>query len=110
MWTVETHSAKLDVDGLGTPVVVVPRIGTETPRPSNVRFTMYLMRGSCGVDIGDFKGLNEPSPLAGSAHGLRDLENLWPTGTRGHNVGALALEVLHFDGQRYRPAGPPEPR
>lgn len=110
-WEVETHHATaLDLDGHGSPVMLVPPTedGLET---DDMYWTLYIMRGDCGHDVGIVAGLEDPTPEEGFSHGLRNISTLRPSGSPDEERprGNLVLTRYEFDGQRYR-AGKPKRR
>jgi hypothetical protein len=111
-WVVETHAASgLDLDGHGSPVVLVPP--TEPAlHPDEMYWTVYVMRGECGHEVGEVGGLDDPTPAEGTSHDLRDLDTLRPLpphSQSGEQRGNLLLTRHTFDGERYR-AGKPRRR
>lgn len=103
-WEVETHSvAGLDLDGHGSPVVLVPPGETELT-PDRMYWTLYLMRGDCGHELGIVEGLEDPTPEDGESHGLRDISTLRPSSSAssGRPLGNLVQTRYTFDGNQYR--------
>jgi hypothetical protein len=101
---VETHVVPdLDVDGYGSPVVLVPDDSPDQVA-DNMTWTMYLKRGDCGYDIGTITGLDDPASLESESNGFRDLSTVRaaarPTG-RGRGRGNVVSTEYKFDGKRY---------
>lgn len=107
-WEVETHAvANLDLDGHGSPVVLVPSAGLGL-HPDNMHWTIYVMRGECGHELGVIDGMEDPTPEPGESQGLRNISTLrpaWPESVGGRR-GNLVLTRYAFDGQRYRAQRP----
>ena len=100
---VETHVVRgLDVDGYGSPVVLVP-VGTADVFAENMVWTMYLQRGDCGYDVGTITGLDDPVALESETKGFRDLSTVRPAGVpSGRSRGNVVSTRYKFDGKRYR--------
>ena len=100
---VETHVVTgLDVDGYGSPVVMVPADNPDR-FADNLVWTMYLQRGDCGYDIGTITGLDDPTPLESSTKGFRDLSMVRPAGIpSGRGRGNVISTQYKFDGKHYR--------
>jgi len=100
---VETHVVPdLDVDGYGSPVVMVP---DENPDifADSMEWTMYLKRGDCGYNIGTITGLEDPAQLESESNGFRDLSTVRPAAVpSGHGRGNVISTRYEFDGKRYR--------
>jgi hypothetical protein len=111
-WAVETHAATgLDLDGYGSPVVLVPSTESDL-HPDEMYWTLYVMRGECGHELGEVGGIDDPTPAEGASHDLRNLNTLHsisPHLRSSEQRGNLVLTRYTFDGQRYR-AGKPTRR
>ena len=101
---VETHVVPdLDVDGYGSPVVMVPDDNPELSA-DDMEWTMYLKRGDCGYDVGTIAGLEDPAQLESESNGLRDLSTVRPASVpSGRGRGNVVSTQYKFDGKRYRP-------
>jgi hypothetical protein len=105
-WEVETHlTPGLDLDGHGSPVFLVPSTGPNL-HPDTMRWTLYLVRGGCGYELGVIDGLDDPTLEPGVSHGLRNISTLRPAWPQPNvrRRGNLILTRYTFDGQRYRAA------
>jgi hypothetical protein len=68
-------------------------------------WTLYVMRGECGHELGEVGGFDDPTPEESSSHDLRDistLRSLPPHLRSGQQRGNLVSTRYRFDGQRYR--------
>lgn len=102
-WEVETHCvAGLDLDGHGSPVVLVPPAEAELT-PDLMYWTLYLMRGECGHELGIVEGLEDPTLEFGESHGLRNISTLRPSSTPDDRpLGNLVQTRYTFDGNQYQ--------
>jgi hypothetical protein len=103
-WEVETHFvAGLDLDGHGSPVVLVPPADDELT-PDGMYWTLYLMRGECGHELGIVEGLEDPTLEAGESHGLRNISTLRPSSSAPSDrpLGNLVQTLYTFDGNQYQ--------
>lgn len=102
-YDVETHTvAGLDLDGYGSPVMMVPQTALNLHSESML-WTLYLVRGDCGYDIGTVAGLEDPVATESVTNGFRDFQTVRPgpaPGRRGR--GSLMSTRYIFDGKRYR--------
>ena len=100
---VETHVVPdLDVDGYGSPVVMVPDDNPDI-LADNMEWTMYLKRGDCGYNIGTITGLEDPAQLESESNGFRDLSTVRPAAVpSGRGRGNVVSTQYKFDGKRYR--------
>jgi hypothetical protein len=97
---VETHTVPgLDLDGHGSPVVLVPP-ETET-NIDNLWWRLFIQRGPCGHELGIVVGMEDPVPEPGRSHGLRNfsmVEMVPP----GHDLlQGIGSTVYRFDGRQY---------
>jgi hypothetical protein len=102
-YDVETHVVPdLDVDGYGSPVVMVPEDSPDVDA-DDMSWTMYLKRGDCGYNVGTITGLEDPAQLESESNGLRDLSTIRPAPVAtGRGRGNLVSTQYKFDGKRYR--------
>jgi len=104
-WEVQTHVVpELDVDGCGSPVVLVPLEVFDLTEES-MRWRLFVQRGGCGHELGTISGLDDPALHLGSSHGLRDLHvvSAAPAAVADTGLQGLASRVYSFDGRRYVP-------
>ncbi len=103
MHVVETHVvAGLDLDGYGSPVVLVP------PDKRNLNlltiyWRLFIRRGNCGYELGTVIGLSDPFPEVGDSNGLRNfsvVETVQPGATE-EGLQGVGITVYTFNGERY---------
>jgi len=101
-WTVETHVVPgLDLDGRGSPVVLVP------PDRRNLNqfamwWRLFIQRGRCGHELGIVVGTEDPMPAPGESHGLRNFtvaESVAPD--VGGGLQGVGTTTYVFNGERY---------
>ena len=99
---VETHVvAGLDLDGYGSPVVMVPPDHQDLNQYS-MWWRLFIQRGDCGHELGIIIGLGDPVIEPGESHGLRNfsmVKSMSPDisdGLQGFGVTKYA-----FNGERY---------
>lgn len=104
LWEVETHLvAGLDLDGHGSPVVLVPPADETELTPERMYWTLYLMRGDCGHELGIVEGLEDPTMESGESHGLRNISTLRASSEPSERpLGNLVRTLYTFDGNQYR--------
>lgn len=102
-YDVETHTiADFDLDGYGSPVMMVPQIAPNLHSESML-WTLYLVRGDCGYNIGTITGLDDPVVAESLTNGLRDFQTVRPApAPSGRMRGNLISTRYKFDGKRYR--------
>lgn len=99
-WLLETHAVEgLDLDGHGSPVVLVPPEGEELNQ-HGVWWRLFIQRGECGHELGLVVGMQDPLPALGESHGLRNFSVTEPLDDAGEGQGVGAT-VYVFDGERY---------
>jgi hypothetical protein len=102
-WVVETHVVEgLDLDGHGSPVVLVP------PERDNLNvfgmwWRLFIQRGACGHELGVIVGMGEPELEVGESHGLRNFSVITTTsfGTDEAAMQGIGSTTYEFNGQRY---------
>lgn len=104
-WEVESHVVPdLDIDGCGSPVVLVPPEATDLTENS-MYWRLFVRRGNCGHELGVISGLDDPTRRLRSSHGLRDIEvaSPAPAAVADNGLQGVAITVYQFDGRRYVP-------
>jgi hypothetical protein len=101
-WVLETHVvAGLDLDGCGSPVVLVPP-DRQGLNQSTTWWRLFVQRGDCGHELGIVIGMGDPVLEPGESHGLRNFSVVESVAT---NVGAVLQGVgatsYVFDGDHY---------
>lgn len=102
-WLVETHVVPdLDLDGAGSPVVLVPP-EREAVNLDAMYWRLFLQRGDCGHELGTIPGIADPEPEAGISNGLRDFSvaESNPTGQDDDALAGVGVTIYRFDGRRY---------
>jgi hypothetical protein len=100
---VETHVVPgLDLDGYGSPVVLVPP-DRKNLNLFNMHWRLFIQRGDCGHELGTVIGLDEPFPEPGESEGLRNFSVAEPVqpGMAGEGFQGVSITVYSFDGRRY---------
>jgi len=101
-WEVATHVVPgLDLDGCGSPVVIVPS-SLSGLCPETLEWQMYLMRGECGYFVGSIEGLQDPFVLPGWSHGLRNIGAMQPSQVPADHRHGQVMTRYVFDGRIYR--------
>lgn len=101
-WTVETHVVpELDLDGYGSPVVLVP-----PDRQDLNQFSMYwrlfVQRGDCGHELGVVGGMDDPVRVPGTSHGLHNFSAVEPVPTDGSDdLQGVGVTTYVFNGEYY---------
>jgi hypothetical protein len=100
---VETHVIPgLDLDGYGSPVMMVPATDSE-PSSDAMLWTLYIVRGDCGYDVGTINGLDDPVPLESRTNGFRDFSTVRSAPVPSARMrGNVVSTIYTFDGERYR--------
>lgn len=101
-WVVETHVVTgLDLDGYGSPVVMVPPDFRDLNQ-SNMWWRLFIQRGDCGHEVGIIIGLGDPVMEPGESHGLRNfsmVKSMSPDGSGG--LQGIGVTKYAFNGERY---------
>jgi hypothetical protein len=101
-WVAETHVvADLDLDGHGSPVVLVP---AERPglNQASMWWRLFVRRGDCGHELGIVVGMNDPAPAPGESHGLRNFSVVDSVPMNvGRGLQGIGATTYSFDGERY---------
>lgn len=103
LWEVETHVVPgLDLDGWGSPVVLVPPDRRDLSLHS-MWWRLFIQRGDCGHELGLIIGVEDPMLEPGESNGLRNFSVIEPA---PQDVVADLLQGIGsttyvFDGQRY---------
>ncbi|PWB55634.1 MAG: hypothetical protein C3F18_05505 [Nitrosomonadales bacterium] len=101
-WEVATHGVPdLDLDGNGSPVVLVPCDVTGL-YPDTMRWDIFLMRGECAYLLGTIDGLHDPFILTGWSHGLRNIGTMQPSLLAAGQSHGQVMTRYAFDGKKYR--------
>ncbi len=102
-WVVETHVVPgLDLDGHGSPVVLVPPDRQDLNQYS-MWWRLFIQRGDCGHELGIVIGMEDPVLELGESHGLRNfsvVESV-PPEVAGDFLQGIGSTTYVFDGQRY---------
>lgn len=99
-WVAETHVVPgLDLDGSGSPIVLVPPEGVE-PNVFSMWWRLFIQRGDCGHELGIVIGAGDPVPEPGESHGLRNFSALQSVSAQAGGQG-IGVTVYAFDGVRY---------
>ena len=104
-WEVATHVVDgLDLDGCGSPVILVPQEAPDLTEAS-IRWRLFVQRGDCGHELGIISGMDDPALHHGLSHGLRDLHVVSAAAPAVADDGlqGVASTVYRFDGRRYVP-------
>lgn len=104
-WEVATHVvAELDIDGRGSPVVLVP-LDVPDLTEASLRWRLFVQRGDCGHELGIISGIDDPALHLGTSHGLRDLHvvSAAAPAVAADGLQGVASTVYRFDGRRYVP-------
>jgi len=99
-WVLETHVVSgLDLDGCGSPVVLVPP-DREDLNEFGVRWRLFIRRGDCGHELGTVAGMSDPVAVRGESHGLRNF-SVTEAVAAGDGLQGVGATVYTFDGERY---------
>ena len=100
---VETHTvADLDLDGHGSPVMMVPQIDPGL-HAEEMLWKLYIVCGDCGYEVGTVTGLDDPVALESVTNGLHDFQTARPAPAQsGRMRGNVVSTRYKFDGKRYR--------
>jgi hypothetical protein len=99
---VETHIVPgLDLDGHGSPVVLVPP-DRQNLNQFSMWWRLFIQRGGCGHELGIVIGMEDPVLELGESNGLRNFSGAEPVSTNSdaHQQGVGITRYI-FDGTRY---------
>lgn len=101
-WVVETHVvANLDLDGYGSPVVLVPP-NHQNINQSSMWWRLFIQRGDCGHELGIVIGMEDPMPEPGESHGLRNFSMVESVSMDvSVSEQGIGVTTYVFDGERY---------
>lgn len=101
-WVVETHAvANLDLDGHGSPVVLVPPDRRDLNQ-YGMWWRLFIRRGDCGHELGIVVGTEDPTPEPGESHGLRNFSVVESVPMDvGDDLQGIGVTTYIFDGERY---------
>ncbi len=101
-WVLETHVvAGLDLDGYGSPVVLVPPDRQDLNQYS-VWWRLFIQRGDCGHELGILIGMGDPVLEPGESHGLRNFSVVESVAMDvSDGLQGIGATTYVFDGERY---------
>jgi hypothetical protein len=101
-WLVETHVVPdLDLDGHGSPVVLVPP-DRQDLNPNSLWWRLFIQRGDCGHELGIVIGIQEPELEYGESHGLRNFSVVESVSTDvSADLQGIGITTYVFDGEQY---------
>ncbi len=101
-WMVETHIVPgLDLDGHGSPVVLVPPDRQDLNQYS-MWWRLFIQRGDCGHELGIVIGMQDPELELGESHGLRNFSIVESVSMDvSADLQGIGVTIYVFDGERY---------
>lgn len=101
-WVLESHVvAGLDLDGYGSPVVLVPP-DRQNLNQYSMWWRLFIQRGDCGHELGIVIGGQDPSLEPGESHGLRNFSVVESVSMDvSDGLQGIGVTTYVFDGKHY---------
>lgn len=100
-WIAATHVvAGVDLDGFGSPVVLVPPDRRDVNQYS-MWWRLFIQRGDCGHELGFVIGMGEPVREPEKSHGLYNFSTMGSVANIAAGMQGIGATTYMFDGQRY---------
>ncbi len=99
-WIFETHVVGgLDLDGHGSPVVLVPP--HRDVHQNSMWWRLFIQRGDCGHELGIVIGMGEPVRDPEKSHGLYNFTVVESVASVSAVIQGIGATTYVFDGERY---------